>query len=287
MRQSPLIILALAFLALAGCGSRTQRQPSPYTENYRPPREEIFNGGPNAMLKYAGPDGSLTRAELAAGLKADFDKYDTKHNGCLDSDQVAAINAARIADDQATATPLQDWNQDGCIDLKEFSTAANSLFDQLDRNNDGTISPKEFNPSAPGAGANPAAAGQAGRRRGGGQGWWSRSCHRANNRDSDVGHFLWPRGFHSAEKCSKAAPFAYSWLWERRGGVAQLVRVSACHAEGRGFEPRRSRHFLWKWLVFAVPVARYAGYVRSGCLRVLASLGPGQPPAISPGNALS
>src|SRR5258706_14371225 len=28
-----------------------------------------------------------------------------------------------------------------------------------------------------------------------------------------------------------------------RGGVAQLVRVSACHAEGRGFEPRRSRQF--------------------------------------------
>jgi hypothetical protein len=26
------------------------------------------------------------------------------------------------------------------------------------------------------------------------------------------------------------------------GGVAQLVRASACHAEGRGFEPRLSRH---------------------------------------------
>ena len=30
------------------------------------------------------------------------------------------------------------------------------------------------------------------------------------------------------------------------GGVAQLVRVSACHAEGRGFEPRHSRHFFLK-----------------------------------------
>jgi 2-oxoisovalerate dehydrogenase E2 component (dihydrolipoyl transacylase) len=33
-------------------------------------------------------------------------------------------------------------------------------------------------------------------------------------------------------------------LWQlARAGVAQLVRASACHAEGRGFEPRHSRHF--------------------------------------------
>ena len=38
----------------------------------------------------------------------------------------------------------------------------------------------------------------------------------------------------------RALPFSGA----ARGGVAQLVRVSACHAEGRGFEPRRSRHFL-------------------------------------------
>ena len=29
---------------------------------------------------------------------------------------------------------------------------------------------------------------------------------------------------------------------EKCAGVAQLVRVSACHAEGRGFESRHSRH---------------------------------------------
>ncbi len=29
-----------------------------------------------------------------------------------------------------------------------------------------------------------------------------------------------------------------------RGGVAQPVRASACHAEGREFEPRRPRHFF-------------------------------------------
>src|SRR5665213_2715304 len=38
-------------------------------------------------------------------------------------------------------------------------------------------------------------------------------------------------------------PFAEWASKPRCGGVAQLVRVSACHAEGRGFEPRRSRHF--------------------------------------------
>ena len=28
------------------------------------------------------------------------------------------------------------------------------------------------------------------------------------------------------------------------GAVAQLVRASACHAEGRGFEPHLRRHYL-------------------------------------------
>jgi hypothetical protein len=168
LRPSPLIALCLCACALAGCAKPAPRGPSPYTTDYRPPRDENFNGGPNAiLLKYdANHDGSLTRAELAAGLKAEFEAFDTKHTGCLDADQVRVINAARIAQDQSTASPLQDWNQDGCIDLKEYSTAATSLFDELDKNGDSTITPQEFNPRPrPGAAGTPGQGGE-GRRRG-------------------------------------------------------------------------------------------------------------------------
>ncbi len=36
----------------------------------------------------------------------------------------------------------------------------------------------------------------------------------------------------------------------KSGGVVQLVRTSACHAEGREFESRRSRHFFINNLSF-------------------------------------
>jgi Ca2+-binding EF-hand superfamily protein len=166
LRRVPAIFCCL--LALAACGPRRPPGLGIYDPNYRPPRDENFNGGPNAiLLKYdTNHDGQLTRAELDKGLKAEFDSYDTGHTGCLNQDQVRAINQARIAQDQSTATPLQDWNQDGCIDLKEFSTTANSLFDELDRNRDGVISKQEFNPRPPGRGAPPEGAGERGRRGG-------------------------------------------------------------------------------------------------------------------------
>jgi Ca2+-binding EF-hand superfamily protein len=112
-----------------------------------PPRDENFHGGPATLLKYdANHDGTLTKEELAAGLRAEFDALDTKHTGCLTPDQVDTINQQRIAADQSAATPLQDWNQDGCVDFREYSAAVFSLFDQIDRNGDGKITPQEFNP---------------------------------------------------------------------------------------------------------------------------------------------
>ena len=157
MRLHRLCLLGLALL-LPACSADAPKGPPRWTPNKETPRDENFNGGPNAMLlKYdANHDGTLTKEELIAGLKAEFDGYDTAHTGCLKEDQVAAINAARIAVDQSTATPLQDWNQDGCLDYREFATTAYSLFDQIDRNGDGKIAPEEFDPrKAPAAKAAP------------------------------------------------------------------------------------------------------------------------------------
>jgi hypothetical protein len=157
---------------LAACGSSNPSGPrwSPYP--VPPPRDENYHGGPNAMLlKYdANHDGTLTKEELIAGLRAEFDALDIKHTGCLSPDQVDAINQARIAADQSAATPLQDWNGDGCVDFREYSATDFSLFDQLDKNGDGKITPQEFNPRAakPGTQDNAAPA-QRGGRRGGGQ----------------------------------------------------------------------------------------------------------------------
>jgi hypothetical protein len=92
----------------------------------------------------ANHDGIVTRAEMVAGLKAQFAAADKKHTGCLDAAEADAINQKRQEVDRSTATPLIDWNRDGCIDYTEFSAAPYSLFDQLDRNNDNKLTPKEM-----------------------------------------------------------------------------------------------------------------------------------------------
>jgi hypothetical protein len=107
------------------------------------------------LLKYdANKDGTVTRDELIAGLKAEFAAHDLTRKGCLDGDQAADINQGRVDNDQSTATPLMDWNQDGCINYTEFTAAPYSLFDQLDRNRDGRLTPLErgIRPAKPGEG---------------------------------------------------------------------------------------------------------------------------------------
>lgn len=176
MRRSHLIVLAA--LALAACSG--PRQPPPWMRSAEKPRDENYHGGNAAiLLKYdANHDGTLTRAELIAGLKADFAAHDAHHNGCLDADQALAINQERVNEDQSTATPVMDWNQDGCIDYTEYSAAPYSLFDDLDLDHDGKLTPKELqragakpkDADAQPADQPPQNGGEHRRRRGGGEG---------------------------------------------------------------------------------------------------------------------
>jgi Ca2+-binding EF-hand superfamily protein len=138
--------IPLAVLLLTGCSPSTPRPVAPWLRDADKPRDENYHGGNIVMLtRYdANKDGTVTRDELIAGLKAEFAAHDVKHNGCLDPDQAADINQKRVEADQSTATPVVDWNQDGCIDYTEFSAAPYSLFDQLDRDHDGKLTPKEM-----------------------------------------------------------------------------------------------------------------------------------------------
>ena len=138
------LLLLFSSVLLAACGGR--QQPPPWMRSAEKPRDENYHGGNAAiLLKYdANHDGTVTRAELIAGLKAEFTAHDSHRNGCLDAEQAGQINQARVDADQSTATPVVDWNQDGCIDYTEFSAAPYSLFDQLDADHDGKLTPKEL-----------------------------------------------------------------------------------------------------------------------------------------------
>ncbi|HEY1710618.1 MAG TPA: hypothetical protein VGG10_20285 [Rhizomicrobium sp.] len=145
MRHTSLFAVLGVALLLASClGDRSERHarmpgPRPQPE-FHPPGDE--------MLKYdANKDGSVTRAELDAGLRAEFAAADTNHDGVLDPDEVRAVNAARLQAEGTAASPLIDWNQDGHVDFEEFAAGPRTLFSQLDRNGDGVLSPDELHPN--------------------------------------------------------------------------------------------------------------------------------------------
>ena len=99
----------------------------------------------NLLTKYdANGDGTITRAEMEAGLKKEFDAADTDHDGKLDADEVAAVNAARWDADKSTASTVVDWNQDGFVDFHEFAGTARSLFAEIDLDHNGELSPTEL-----------------------------------------------------------------------------------------------------------------------------------------------
>ena len=133
---------AAVFLALcvAGCASG----PPKRHDTPEPPKHPATA----MLLPYASPDGTLTRAQMESGLRRDFDKADLNHNGCLDDNEVRAINEQRWKDGGSTASPLIDFKHTGCLDFDEYAATARSLFDQIDRDGTGKLTAQQLRPGS-------------------------------------------------------------------------------------------------------------------------------------------
>jgi len=127
---------ALLAPAIVGCAGSDSHRPQP--DEWHPPAE--------MLEKYADRNGVVMRAAMEAGLRADFAAADKNGDGCLDQEEVRAINEARWKEDASTLSPLIDFRHNGCIDFDEFAATPRSLFDQLDKKGDGKLTPKELHP---------------------------------------------------------------------------------------------------------------------------------------------
>jgi hypothetical protein len=145
-------ILGVCFACLiaAGCGGGRPDGPPPGH------REEEWHAPVQMLLKYAGPDGRLTRTQMETGLRRDFDAADKNHSGVLEPDEARAVNRARWDEDKSAISPLQDWNGDGVIDFSEFAAAARALFNEIDQKHTGILTVNEMR-AARGLGPEPTA----------------------------------------------------------------------------------------------------------------------------------
>ena len=133
------VVILLVCALVTGCAGEQHWSPNVAA------RSEDWHSGKMLIANFdTNNDGTVTRAELEAGLRQNFWQADTNRDGRLDPDEVAAANQRRIELDQSTAIPLIDWNQDGYVDFNEFAAGVRSQFEQLDLNGDGQVSLDEF-----------------------------------------------------------------------------------------------------------------------------------------------
>lgn len=102
-------------------------------------------------------NGSLTRAELDAGLHSEFARADADGDGRLNLAETRAENDRRWRQAGTRTTPLLDWNSDGFLSEDEFSNAGRSLFMRFDKDGDGVVTKEEIDspPMPPGKGLKP------------------------------------------------------------------------------------------------------------------------------------
>ena len=152
--RCPILIAACVALLVAACESRPMRTPR--QEERMMHNLEIAPGadGAQAAIKRfdVNRNGEVTREEMDSTVAADFLTADTNGDRKLDAEEVRAANEKRWVADASQSSPLIDWNQDGYVDMTEFSNSARALFERFDLDSSGTVTEDEINARLPGAG---------------------------------------------------------------------------------------------------------------------------------------
>lgn len=99
-------------------------------------------GGIFCMNADTNKNGSVTRAEFDASIKAQFDAAAT--NGALSKDAFYQMKEKRADARKAKRFERLDTNKDGKVTLEEFSARQDKMFTRMDKNKDGVISKDEM-----------------------------------------------------------------------------------------------------------------------------------------------
>jgi hypothetical protein len=136
------ILVACSALPLQGCGMFGGGEAAaPVVQHQTASRPN--SDCARLMPLVSNPDGSLTRAELETGLKAEFKKWDKDGNGALSQAEVEPLNEY-LRSLNAGASPVMDWNGDGKVDFQEFAGGWRTMFDLCDLRSDGTVTKAEM-----------------------------------------------------------------------------------------------------------------------------------------------
>lgn len=131
--MKPVILVIAASCALAACASRGQ------TATYDPKTSASV-----CLLSPFSRDGSgsVSRADMEAGIRAGFAAADGDGNGYLDADELGRLNAARAS--SCDTTSLIDWSGTGRLGLDAYAARYRTAFDQADVNADSVATAEEI-----------------------------------------------------------------------------------------------------------------------------------------------
>lgn len=98
-----------------------------------PPQRHYAAAGANADCQRLAPyvvntDGTLSKSDLDAGLKAEFKKWDKNGDDQLSQAEVQPLNDY-LRSLKINASPVMDWNGDGHVSFDEFASGWRTMFD--------------------------------------------------------------------------------------------------------------------------------------------------------------